>query len=242
MWTRILLAPVLLAFAGSASLFGQFTTASLGGTVSDPSGASVPETRITVRNLATGFTQSTVSGATGVYLFSRLPIGGYEMRVEKAGFGAFVQSGIRLTVDQMATQNVTLTIGQVTEQVSVQAEAELIATRTATGGQLVDQRQIRELPLQGRRPERLLYLAAGTVTWGGTRAGSAATAACIRARKQPALMEGDSHRSTSSWTAPPTTTLISTPGCRFPILIRCRSSICNRRTSRPNTATPRAAW
>ncbi len=163
---QLLFVPVLLAFAGSASLFGQCTTASLGGTVSDPSGASVPETRITVRNLATGFTQTTESGTTGTYLFSRLPIGSYEMRVEKAGFGTFVQSGIRLNVDQMATQNVTLSIGQVTEQVSVQAEAELIATRTATGGQLVDQRQIRELPLQGRRPERLLYLAAGTVDLG----------------------------------------------------------------------------
>ncbi len=163
---RFLLVPVLLAFAGCTSLFGQFTTASLGGTVSDPSGASVPDARITVRNLATGFVQSTDSGTTGSYLFSRLPIGSYEMRVEKAGFGTFVQSGIRLTVDQMATQNVTLTIGLVSEQVSVQAEAELIATRTATGGQLVDERQIRELPLQGRRPERLLYLAAGTVDLG----------------------------------------------------------------------------
>jgi hypothetical protein len=163
---RSLLVPVLLAFAGCTSLFGQFTTASLGGTISDPSGASVPDARITVRNIGTGFVQSTDSGTTGAYLFSRLPVGSYEMRVEKAGFGTFVQSGMRLTVDQMATQNVTLTIGLVSEQVSVQAEAELIATRTAAGGQLVNERQIRELPLQGRRPERLLYLAAGTVDLG----------------------------------------------------------------------------
>ncbi|MGH9657396.1 MAG: carboxypeptidase regulatory-like domain-containing protein [Bryobacteraceae bacterium] len=156
----------LLALAFGAPLFAQYTTASLGGTVSDPSGAAVPEARITVRNLDTGFTQSAQSGSTGAFLFSRLPLGSYEMRVEKAGFGAYTQSGVKLSVDQMATQNVTLAVGQVSEQVTVQAEAELIATRTATGGQLVDQKQIHALPLQGRGPQRLIYLAAGTVDLG----------------------------------------------------------------------------
>jgi hypothetical protein len=160
------LMPALLALVWGAGLFAQYTTASLGGTVSDASGASVPDARVTVRNLDTGFTQSTESAASGAFLFSRLPLGSYEMRVEKAGFGTYAQAGIKLTVDQMATQNVTLAVGQVTEQVTVQAETELVATRTATGGQLVDQKQIRELPLQGRRPERLIYLAAGTVDLG----------------------------------------------------------------------------
>ncbi|MEX2261184.1 MAG: TonB-dependent receptor [Bryobacteraceae bacterium] len=156
--------PLILIFCGAA--WAQYTTASLGGTVSDPSGASIPEAKITVRNADTGFTQTTETSGTGAFLFSRLPIGTYELLVEKAGFSTAVQAGIRLTVDQMATQNVTLAVGQVSEQVTVQAETELIATRTATGGQLVDQRQIRELPLQGRRPERLVYLAAGTVDLG----------------------------------------------------------------------------
>lgn len=147
-------------------LGAQYTTASLGGTISDSSGASVPEARVTVRNVGTGFTQNATSAATGAFLFSRLPVGAYELRVEKQGFGTFTQSGIRLSVDQMATQNVTLNVGQVSEQVNVEASVELIATRTATGGQVVEQRQIRELPLQGRRPERLVYLAAGTVDLG----------------------------------------------------------------------------
>lgn len=157
----------LLALAASSSLLtAQFTTASLGGSISDSSGAAVPEATVTVRNTGTGFTQTAQSGVTGSYLFSRLPLGTYELRVEKTGFGSQTQSGIRLTVDQMATQNIVLSVGQVSEQVTVQAEPELIATRTATGGQLVDQRQIKELPLQGRRPERLIYLAAGTVDLG----------------------------------------------------------------------------
>ena len=137
---RFLLAAALLP---AASLNAQFTTASLGGSINDSSGAAVPEATVTVRNAGTGFTQTTQSSATGAYLFSRLPVGTYEVRVEKTGFGTQTQSGIRLNVDQLATQNVVLTVGQVSEQVTVQAEPELIATRTATGGQLVDQRQIK---------------------------------------------------------------------------------------------------
>jgi hypothetical protein len=156
----------LLVLAAASIMQGQYTTASLGGTVSDSTGAAVPEARVTVRNTDTGFALNTASDATGAYLFSRLPLGTYELRVERTGFSTHVQSGIRLTVDQMATQNVTLQVGQLTEQVTVQAQAELITTRTATAGQLVDERRIRELPLQGRRPERLIYLAAGTVDLG----------------------------------------------------------------------------
>ncbi|MBM3798208.1 MAG: transposase, partial [Acidobacteria bacterium] len=157
---------LLLALATARPITAQYTTASLGGTVTDSSAAAVPEARITVRNTATGFTQETVSAADGAFIFSRLPLGTYELRVERAGFNTYAQSGIRLTVDQMATQNVVLQVGQLTEQVTVQATQELITTRTATAGQLVEQRQIKELPLQGRRPERLIYLAAGTVDLG----------------------------------------------------------------------------
>src|SRR5262245_60435207 len=71
----------LLLLACSVPLSAQYTTASLGGTISDPSGASIPDARVTVRNLDTGFTQSTQSGATGSFLFSRLPLGSYELRV-----------------------------------------------------------------------------------------------------------------------------------------------------------------
>ena len=156
----------VLGLASVAPMLAQYTTASLGGTISDPSGASVPEATVTVRNVDTGYTQEAQSSATGAFLFSRLPIGTYEIRVQKTGFNAYAGSGIRLTVDQMATQNVVLAVGQVSEQVTVQAEVELIATRTATGGQVVNENQIRELPLQGRRPERLVYLAAGTVDLG----------------------------------------------------------------------------
>src|ERR1051326_2091944 len=144
----------------------QFTTASLGGEVRDVSGSAVPDARITARNLETGFTQTFSSDTEGAFLFSRLPVGTYELRVEKAGFSAYVQSGIHLTVDRAATQNVTLQVGAVTEAVTVNAEAELMQTRTATAGALVDGKRIVEMPLNGRRPERLVYMAPGTIDLG----------------------------------------------------------------------------
>ncbi len=147
-------------------LAAQFTTASLAGTVTDATGAVVPDATVTINNVDTGLTVTVSTEPTGAYLFSRLPIGNYELTVEKAGFSTYVQAGITLTVNQAASQNVALQVGQVTEQVTVEAEAELIVTRTATTGQLVDQKRIVELPLNGRRPERLMYLSAGTVDLG----------------------------------------------------------------------------
>ncbi len=147
--------------------WGQFTTASLGGTVRDSSGAGIPDATVSVLNVATGFTQEVLTGTNGSFLFSRLPIGTYLLRIEKQGFGPYVQDQIALSVDQSANlAPVTLQIGQVTDEVTVTGTAELVATRTATGTQLVSEQQIVELPRQGRRPERLMYLAAGTVDLG----------------------------------------------------------------------------
>jgi hypothetical protein len=144
----------------------QYTTANLGGTVADATGGTVPDARVTVRNTETGFTQTTVSGASGAFVFPRLPVGSYELRVEKEGFATYVQSGLRLAVDQAANVSVALQVGQVSNEVTVTGEAELVNSRTATGGQVVSQVPIVELPLNGRRPERLMYLAAGTVDLG----------------------------------------------------------------------------
>jgi hypothetical protein len=147
-------------------LLAQYTTADLGGTVTDSSGAAVPDAKVTVRSTETGFTQNTVSSATGAFLFPRLRVGAYELRVAKEGFTAYLQSGITLAVDQAANVSVALQVGQVSNQVTVEAETELVTTRTATGGQVVAQLPIVELPLNGRRPERLMYLAAGTLDSG----------------------------------------------------------------------------
>ncbi|MBL8295723.1 MAG: carboxypeptidase regulatory-like domain-containing protein, partial [Bryobacterales bacterium] len=154
---------ILPFFLLAASAAAQFTTASLSGTVLDTSAATLPDARVTVRNVDTGFSQNAVTDATGAFLFPRLPVGTYELRVEKSGFSSYVQSGINLTVNQVANQTVTMQLGQVSEQVTVQGDAELVVTKTATNGQLISQKSVVELPLNGRGAQSLVFLAAGTV-------------------------------------------------------------------------------
>jgi hypothetical protein len=148
---------VLLTTPGAA----QFTTASLSGTVVDTTGASVPDARVTVANVDTGFTQSITTNSTGEYLFPRLPVGKYRLTVEKNGFTTYVQSGIELVVNQAATQPVTLTVGAVSQQVLVTSDAPVITTESATLNQVVTQQQIRDLPLDGRQVQQLVFLSAG---------------------------------------------------------------------------------
>src|SRR3989442_7543765 len=91
---------VLLALAWDGPLSAQFTTASLNGVVVDPSGAAVPGAKASVRNTGTGFESTATSGEAGLYVFPRLPVGSYTLRVEKEGFSTYVQEGIVLTVNQ----------------------------------------------------------------------------------------------------------------------------------------------
>src|SRR5882762_2323650 len=158
-----LVAAFLLLAPLHQPLSGQFTTASLNGVVVDPSGASVPGAKVSIRNTETGFNVTTTTGDTGLYVFPRLPVGSYTLTAEKAGFSTYVQEGINLTVNQAATQRVALQVGRVAENVVVSANVELVTTGTATVGQLIDQKQVVDLPLNGRRAQELLYLAAGTV-------------------------------------------------------------------------------
>jgi len=165
MHSRLLTSLGLALWLGCA-VSAQYTTADLGGTITDATGAATPAAKITVRNTQTGFTQTTLSGSSGSFQFPRLPVGTYELRVEKDGFRTYVQSGITLAVDQEANVAVALQVGQVSSEVTVTGETELVTTRTATGSQVINQKPIIELPLNGRRPERLMYLAAGTVDSG----------------------------------------------------------------------------
>ncbi len=153
----VLVAPFLLIDRASA----QFTTASLSGNVVDQSGAAIPDARVTVQNTDTGFTQTVASGPTGDYLFSRLPVGNYKLTVEKEGLTTYVQSGIQLSVSQAATQRVTMSIGAVSQQVTVAADTSLVTTQSATVSQVINERQIVDLPLDGRQVQQLVFLAPG---------------------------------------------------------------------------------
>lgn len=144
----------------------QFTTASLAGTVRDSTGALIPAASVKIVNAANGFTQTATSDGAGAFLLPRLPVGEYTLTVEKTGFSTYVQGGLTLSVNQSANVDVVLQVGAISEKVEVQADAELVDTRTATNGQLIDQQRVTDLPLNGRTAQSLLFLAPGTVDLG----------------------------------------------------------------------------
>jgi hypothetical protein len=134
--------------------------------VVDSNNAVLPDSQVSARNVDTGFAQTIATDESGAFLFPQLPIGRYELRVERSGFSTYVQTGITLTVNQVASQTVVMQIGQVMEHVSVDANAELIVQGTGTVGQLIDRQRVVELPLNGRMAQSLVFLAAGTLDLG----------------------------------------------------------------------------
>ena len=155
---------LLLVAAGlGGRLAAQYSTASLAGSVTDPGGASVPGATVSVRNLETEFGQSQSTSAEGTFNFPLLPVGTYTITVEKTGFTTYQQQGIRLAVRQSATVDVKLSVGALSEKINVQADAEMVDLRSATQGQLIDEKKVLELPLNTRRPQNLIYLTPGSV-------------------------------------------------------------------------------
>ena len=168
---RLLSAWSIAALLWAAPLAAQFTTASFGGVVVDASGASVPQAKVTVLNTDTGLNRTDATGVDGAFAFPALPIGTYRLTVEKTGFSTYKQEGITLTVDQAARQTVTLQVGSTAHEITITANAAMLNTQSATVGQLVDQRQMTDLPLNGRTAQSLVFLAAGTVNLGGSSQG-----------------------------------------------------------------------
>jgi hypothetical protein len=154
-----------LALAG-ASAWAQATTAQISGNVKDASGAVLPGVEINVTQTATGRKRSVVTNETGNYVLASLPLGPYMLEAALPGFKSYVQTGIVLQVDDSPVINVVLQIGQVSEQVEVQANAALVETQRTAIGQVVTTQQIAELPLNGRDPHELIFLAGMALTPG----------------------------------------------------------------------------
>jgi hypothetical protein len=150
----------LMLISVSSSL-AQFTTARLSGVVTDQGGAAIPGADVSVQEVQTGFTQTVKTGSTGEYLFPSLPVGSYQLTIDKAGFTSFLQKGLVLTVGQAATSNVHLEVGVVAQQVTVTENSSLVTTDSPTVGQLIDQRSVTALPLNGREVQQLVFLIPG---------------------------------------------------------------------------------
>src|SRR3989442_14765052 len=130
---------------------------------------AIPGAEITVTQTDTNAVRTTTSSEEGYYVLSVLPIGPYTLDARKEGFSKYRQSGIVLQVGSNATIEVSLRVGNVTEQVEVQANAALVDTQATGVGQVIDNQRVLELPLTARNSQQLIILAGGAVG-GGTQA------------------------------------------------------------------------
>ena len=134
------------------------STAQIGGTVKDQSGAVLPGVEVTVTQTDTGVKRTATTVETGSYVLPNLPLGPYRLEAALPGFRTYVQTGIVLQVDANPTINPVLTVGQVSESVQVEANAALVETRSAGVGTVVDNQRVLELPLNGRNATELILL------------------------------------------------------------------------------------
>jgi hypothetical protein len=185
-----------LFFVAAAALLSSAQTGSIQGTVVDKAGAVVAGAEITVTNVATGQTRTTQSSGTGFYSITTLPVGSYQIEIKKQSFKSFKVQSAKLTVDQILTANAQLDPGQVTEEVQVRADQlPPVDLETAQVSNLVDARQMKELPLITRDPYSLVLLSPGTSQTNSSLGGFTVNGS--RERNNNFLLDGVDNNDTS---------------------------------------------
>src|SRR5947209_6876182 len=153
---------LFIAFTGLAA-FAQIGTSRITGTVTDPTGAVVGGATVTAKNEAIGLAQTQTTTDAGLYAFTSLPAGNYTITIEHSGFKTYQQTGGELKVETPLTVNVQMEVGQQTATVTVQGGTEQIQTSNAAISNVVEQKAIQQLPLNGRNPLNLIALEPGVV-------------------------------------------------------------------------------
>src|SRR5690348_10311829 len=157
---------LVAGFAFGISLFAQGQLSQIQGTVTDSTGAAIPEASVKVTNTDTDLVRTMVTDADGNYVIPNLPIGPYQIEVSKSGFATFTQKGIVLQVATNPTIPVTLKVGNVNEQVQVEANATLVESQATSVGTVMENQRILELPLNGRVATDLIQYTPGVITLG----------------------------------------------------------------------------
>jgi hypothetical protein len=169
---RLLVVFSVLLVSGLVS-FAQTGTSNITGTIRDSNGAAVPGATVTAKNEATGVSSTQTTTDSGLYSFASLPVGNYTITVEKQGFKTLQKTNNTLQVGEPLTVDGALEIGQVSETVTVSGGPEQLQSSNATIGNVVEQKAIEALPLNGRNPLTLLLLEPGVVqrSFGGAGSG-----------------------------------------------------------------------
>ncbi len=153
----------LLLLALANATFGQSSTATLQGLVTDPTGAAIPGAEVSITDLATNITRRFTTADAGLYSFPLLRPGTYRLEVSKTGFKAAARNRVLLQVSDRVSLDISLEVGAATDRVNVEATAPLVNTTNATLGQVIENRRIIELPLNGREPFSLAALSPGVL-------------------------------------------------------------------------------
>jgi hypothetical protein len=163
-----------LVLPSASTAFAQAGTSRISGSVTDKNGAVVEGSKVTVTNEATGVAVTQVTTSGGLFSFASIPPGTYTITVEQSGFKKVVRTGTKVEVDSPLAISIPMEIGDVAETVTVVGNAVEVQSNTATIGNVVDQRTIETLPLNGRNPLTLVLLEPGVVqrSFGGAGSGT----------------------------------------------------------------------
>ncbi len=160
---RRVLRVALLVILALWSVRADAQTAQISGEVTDGSGAVLPGVEVKATQVETGFVRSVITGGKGEYVLPSLPVGPYRIDATLDGFRTFTRTGVVLQVGANPVINVKLELGALQESVTVTAGAPLIETRNTGVGQVIDEKQIVNLPLNGRQPTQLVLLSGAAV-------------------------------------------------------------------------------
>ena len=171
-----LLLAVFAALSLVPSLQAQSASGTILGKVRDGSGASVSGATVTIINQQTGFRREIPTDSSGDFEAPYVPLGGYMVSVKSTGFKTVERRGLTLEVDQKARHDFTLEVGQVNETVNVSAAPALVKADSSEMGEVIQQKSVQDLPLNGRNYVQLVFMTAGVTTGqqGGNIEGSGA--------------------------------------------------------------------
>jgi hypothetical protein len=164
----------VIALLAPIALHAQVVGGSISGTVSDPSGALIPHAHVVLSNEDTGTQRSLTTNASGGFVASSVAAGTYSLLVDANGFAHYIRKGVVLTVGQSLNLNLALTLTG-SETVNVHDTPPVVNTSTEQTAGLVDARQVKQLPLNGRSYDQLILLNPGTVNYTNQRSGGTGT-------------------------------------------------------------------
>lgn len=169
------IATAWIIFIATAAGFAQVVGGSISGTVRDTTGAAVSGAAITIHNVETGATRALISDGEGHYAAPSLAVGIYSVTASRQGFDAQTRTSIRLAVGQSAVVDLSLSIGQVKQQVTVSSAPATIELSTLQTSGMLDEKQIKNLPLNGRSFDQLITLNPAVVNYSSQRSGGVGT-------------------------------------------------------------------